>query len=203
MSIIKELDSKTTNTTITNQKKSLLSIVIKQFKRILIHIVNLLSNILGNDFISCELRKLLFQVLGAKFGKGSVIHGGGYLYGGGLVVGNKCHINRNCYFDVTELVSCGDYVTVGHGVTFITSKHNIGDSNCRAGAVTGFPIAVKDGVWIGANATILPGITVESGAIIAAGAVVTKNVPANVVVAGIPATTIRELSITIDYGTSI
>ena len=166
----------------------------KQLKTIVVHIINLVSNILGNDYLSCLLRRQLFnKIFGAKLGVGTVFRGGGYLYGGNLITGVNCQINRGCYFDMTDTVTLGDNVVIGHGVTLITAQHKIQDGRRRAGDVYGCPIVIHEGVWIGANATILPGITIGRGAIVAAGAVVTKDVAPNVVVAGIPAIPIKEL----------
>lgn len=143
--------------------------------------------------MSCSLRQALLQLLGARFGSGTVIRGGGYIYGGKLITGIKCQINRSCYLDFTESITFGDNVVVGHGATFITAEHPIKDSTRRAGSVCGRPIVVEDGAWIGANSTILPGITVGKGAIVAAGAVVTKDVPPDVIVAGVPAKVVKKL----------
>jgi len=165
----------------------------RQFSVLLIHSINLLSNLLGNDFISCLLRRYLFQLLGAKIGAGTIIRGGGYIYGSSLSTGLNCQINRGCYFDFTASITFGDNVVIGHGVTFITAKHKIGDVTRRAGAIEGCPITVEDGAWIGANSTILPGVVIHQGAIVAAGAVVTKDVSPNCVVAGVPAKILKEL----------
>lgn len=164
-----------------------------ELELVLVHVINLISNLLGNDFISCRFRCLLFRSLGAKIGAKNVIRGGGYIYGYKLTTGANCQINRNCYFDFTGSITFGDDVVVGHGVTFITSHHEIASATRRAGAVLGIPIVVKNGVWIGANATILPGVVIAEGAVVAAGAVVTKSVPANAVVAGVPAKLLRSL----------
>lgn len=163
------------------------------FRKILVHLVNQLSNILSDDPISCYLRKVLLTFLGIKFGLLTSIKGGSYFAGGGLTTQEKCYINRNCYFDFTGKINFGSNVVVGHGVSFITAHHEIGNISCRAGKVKGLSIVVGDGVWIGANATILPGITIDKGAIIAAGAVVTKNVNSHTIVAGVPAKVIKEL----------
>jgi len=175
---------------------------IGQLKLVLIHLINLSSNVLGNDFLSCRLRLGLLRLLGAKPGAGTVIRGGGYIYGGSLVTGVRCQINRGCYFDFTGPIRFGNDVVVGHGTTFITAEHDIGAATRRAGAVSGRPIVVEDGAWIGANVTILPGVIIGKGAIVAAGAVVTKNVPANKHVGGVPAKVIRELQATLPSSTS-
>jgi maltose O-acetyltransferase len=170
-------------------------ILSKQLTLIGIHWVNLLSNWLGNDGLSCLLRKQLLSLMGARFGPGTVIRGGGYIYGGALTTGEQCQINRNCYFDFTAPIQLGNQVVIGHGVTLITARHELGDTKRRASrAVTGLPIQIGDGVWIGANATVLPGIAIASGAVIAAGAVVTRNVPAHTLVAGAPAKAVKSLS---------
>lgn len=172
-------------------KKS--SLIGRQVYLVVVHFVNLLSNVLGNDFLSCKIRGWLVGLLGAELGKGTVIKGGGYIYGGKLSVGMNCHINRNCYFDFTAPITFGNQVVVGHGVTFITAEHQIADCQKRAGQVSGRSILVEDGAWIGANSTILPGVSIGKGAIVAAGAVVTKDVASNVTVAGIPARVIKTL----------
>jgi acetyltransferase-like isoleucine patch superfamily enzyme len=84
-------------------------------------------------------------------------------------------------------------VAVGPGVYFITGTHRIGSHTQRAGPVIAAPIRVGDGVWIGARAILLPGVTVGAGAIVAAGAVVTRDVPADTLVAGVPAQVKRSL----------
>ena len=184
-------------TLLESSQESLLTKIWKAFKQqfslLLIHSSNLLSNLLGNDFTSCLLRRYLFQLLGAKIGAGTIIRGGGYIYGGGLTTGLNCQINRDCYFDFTASIIFGDNVVVGHGVTFITAKHEIGDVTRRAGSVVGCSITVEDGAWIGANSTILPGVLINRGAIVAAGAVVTKDVPPNCLVAGVPAKILKVL----------
>lgn len=157
------------------------------------HAANLAAKLLGDDFAGSNVRKSLFRLLGAEFGPGTTIKGGGYVYGGGLRTGVGCYINRGCYFDMTAPITLGDDVVVGHGVTFITAEHTLGGAGRRAGAVRGHPILVEDGAWVGANATIFPGVTVGRGAVVAAGALVTGDVPANVVVAGVPSKVVKKL----------
>ncbi|MEO0489174.1 MAG: DapH/DapD/GlmU-related protein [Cyanobacteria bacterium J06635_15] len=163
------------------------------------HSINLLSNLLGNDWLSCWLRKHLLSLLGNQWGSATVIKTGGYFCGGRLKTGHQCHINHGCYFDFTGPITFGSHVVVGHGVTFVTAHHALQSSSRRAGPVEAKGITVGDGVWIGANATLLPDVTIGSGAVIGAGAVVTRSIPANVVVAGVPAKVIRILESAGEY----
>ena len=158
-----------------------------------VSIINCISNILGDDPLSCILRRGLLQLFGAKIGPRTQAIRKSYFGGAKLVTGAVCWIGRNCYFDFAETVTLGDDVVVGHGVSFITAKHQIGKSTRRAGPPHGCPIVIGSGAWIGANATILPGVTVGRGAIVAAGAVVTKDVPSDTIVAGVPARIVKEL----------
>lgn len=162
-------------------------------KQIVIHGVNLLSNLLSTDPWSCKLRRKLLSFLGNQFGEGTVVWGGSYFGGGKLTTGTHCFINRSCHFDFNESIALGSHVVVGHHVSFITAEHQIGDATRRAGPLVGKPIVVGSGAWIGANATILPGVVIGSGAVVGAGAVVTKDVPPDVVVAGVPAKVLRKL----------
>lgn len=154
---------------------------------------NLVSNVLGVDALSCALRKLALRAIGTTFAPGTTLHGGGYVYGAGLTIGRNCFINRGCYFDLTATIRLGDEVVVGHGVTFATAGHAIGGPDRRAGPVAGTPITVEDGAWIGASATVLPGVLVGRGAVVAAGAVVSSDVADGALVAGVPAIRIRDL----------
>jgi maltose O-acetyltransferase len=160
-----------------------------------VHLVNLISNALGDGGVGRRLRREVLKLLGSHFGYGTFIKGGGYIYGSGLTTGSQCFINRNCYFDLTGPITLGNNIVVGHGVTFITAEHQIGDATRRAGPAIGREITIADGAWIGANVTILPGIKIHEGSIIAAGAVVTKDVRPHIIVAGTPARVIRELEL--------
>jgi len=135
----------------------------------------------------------LLWLIGASFAKGVRIRGGGRFEGGAINIGENCFINRGCYFDASGEIRLGRCVTVGHGVALVTASHEIGRPDCRAGEVKAKSVNVGDGVWIGANAIILPGVSIGSGSIIGAGAVVVHDVPPNVLVAGNPAIVKKQL----------
>jgi maltose O-acetyltransferase len=114
-----------------------------------------------------------------------------------LKVGRHSLIGYGVQFDNEAWVELGDYVGVGMRVTFVTSTHDVGPSECRAGKLAFTPISVGNGAWIGAGAIILRGVTIGEGCIIAAGSVVTSDCAPNTMYGGVPARPIRELPTTV------
>lgn len=103
--------------------------------------------------------------------------------------GNGVFINHHLTMMAIGGIDVGNHVQIGPNVTLATDNHDLDNHDllrCK-------PIIIHDDVWIGANATVLPGVEIGEGAVIAAGAVVTKNVPAKSVVAGMPARVIKEI----------
>lgn len=114
-----------------------------------------------------------------------------------VIIGKNCFINRGVEFyvgfskDVT--IELQENVYIGPNVLFCCVSHKQGNSEKRAGENIYESISVEKGVWIGANSTILPGVHIGEGAIIAAGAVVTENVEKNCMYGGVPAKLIKHL----------
>ena len=100
-------------------------------------------------------------------------------------IGKGCFIQQCCTFFVT----IGNEVFIGPKVNLITINHDVNPENRNA--TYGRPIVIEDKVWIGINSTILPGVKIGYGAIVGAGSVVTKDVPAMTIVAGNPARIIK------------
>lgn len=92
-------------------------------------------------------------------------------------------------------ITIGQNCDIAPECLFVTGSHQIGTSSRRAGLGHSLPITVGDGTWIGARVTVLGGVNVGKGCVIAAGAVVTKDIPDNVLAGGIPARVIRKLSL--------
>lgn len=113
-------------------------------------------------------------------------------HGRGIRVGRNVFINHGCTAMDIGGIEIGDDVLIGPNVHLISSGHPV-DPATRRSVVTGAPIAIGRNVWIGAAAMVLQGVSVGDDAVIAAGAVVTRDVPARTLVAGVPATVIRHL----------
>lgn len=118
---------------------------------------------------------------------------GSFVGGRAIEIGEGSFINIGCFFDLSERISIGALVRVGMRTMFITGTHVLSEEVQRAGCETAMPITVGDGCWIGANCTILPGVNIGRGAVVAAGSVVTRSVGENEIHAGVPAKLVRVL----------
>jgi maltose O-acetyltransferase len=103
----------------------------------------------------------------------------------GVTVGRNSRINRDCTLDIRNGLRIGDNVSISPEVMLLGESHDYNDPTFSC-VETG-PVTIEDHVWIGSRATILPGVTVGRGAVVAAGSIVTKNVTPMTVVAGVPA----------------
>ncbi|QPK94737.1 sugar O-acetyltransferase [Actinomyces sp. zg-332] len=112
--------------------------------------------------------------------------------GKNIEIGREVFINSGCKFQDQGGITIGDRVLIGHNVVLATLNHPQPVS--RRQNLIPKPIKIGNDVWIGANATVCPGVSIGQGAIVAAGAVVTKDVLPNTVVAGVPAKLIKNIS---------
>lgn len=108
-------------------------------------------------------------------------------------MGSNSYVNHRCFFDNAADIIIGDECAIGMGVTFVTSVHFEGNHKRRAGKASSGEIIIGNGVWIGANSTLLPHVIVEDGCVVAAGSVVTKRCHADGLYGGVPARRIKEL----------
>ncbi|MFV8343509.1 sugar O-acetyltransferase [Flavobacterium sp. XS2P39] len=113
-------------------------------------------------------------------------------YGENISVGKNVFVNHACTFMDRGGITIEDNVLIGPKVNLITTNHPINPAERRA--TISQPIVIKKGAWIGVGATILPGVTVGENSIVAAGAVVSKDVPDNTIVGGIPAKVIKSIT---------
>jgi acetyltransferase-like isoleucine patch superfamily enzyme len=167
----------------------------RTLRKYLAHIINIIAGALPPDPISNRLRPFLLRPLGLRCHYTSAISSGTYVNPGTLSVAERCFINQGCFFDLTAPIAIADNVVIGMQASFVTAHHEIGGPQRRCGAVKGKPIVVEAGAWIGARATILGGVTIGTGAVVAAGSVVVHDVPPHALVAGVPAKLVRSLDV--------
>lgn len=110
---------------------------------------------------------------------------------GPITVGKRVFVNQGSY--IRPLVTIEDDVSLGPFVRLITDTHDISSGSRRTGTPRKDPILVRRGAWIGAGATVMGGVTIGARSIVAVGAVVNRDVPDDVVVAGVPARVIRRI----------
>lgn len=112
---------------------------------------------------------------------------------GDLFIGDCSFINHECLIDTAGGVTLGRSVALANRVSLLTSGHETDDPRARAGRRVLRPIVVGDGAWLGANVTVLGGVTIGEGAVVAAGSLVRADVPPHTLWAGVPARFVREL----------
>lgn len=112
-------------------------------------------------------------------------------FGKNITIGDNVFINACCHFQDHGGITIGDGCQIGHNVVFATLNHGLSPEERRFTIPA--PIVLGRKVWVGSNSTILPGVTIGDNAVIAAGAVVTKDVPADTVVGGVPAEFIKSI----------
>lgn len=137
-----------------------------------------------------EVRALLAELTGKAVDESVVVFPPFYTeFGKNLTLGRGVFINLGCRFQDTGGITIGDDTLIGHGCTLTTLNHSV-DPARRADMVPA-PIRIGRRAWLGAAVTVVPGVTIGDGAIVGAGAVVTRDVPANTIVAGVPARPVR------------
>lgn len=112
---------------------------------------------------------------------------------GDVIIGD--HTRIGLHNTIIGPVDIGNHVNLAQGITVTALNHNFNDTNKRIDeqGVSTNPVTIEDDVWVGANAVILPGVTIGEHCVVAAGAVVTKDVPPHSLVAGVPAKVIKNI----------
>lgn len=139
-----------------------------------------------------EVRNLLSRLFGKNVDESFRVFPPFYTdFGKNITVGKNVFINACCHFQDHGGVSLGDGCQIGHNVVFATLNHGLAPEDRQTTYPA--PITLGKNVWVGSNSTILQGVTIGDNAVIAAGAVVTKDVPENTIVGGVPARIIRKI----------
>jgi maltose O-acetyltransferase len=154
----------------------------------------LVNTVAASHLTPAAIRYRVLRSYGVKIDRSVVLRTGFYLDGPNLAIGAGTFINVGCYFDGSAPITIGAACDIASEVMFCTSTHLPAGPERRAGAPTVAAIVVGDGCWIGARATILPGVTVAPGCIVAAGAVVARDTFPNGLYGGVPAVRLRELA---------
>ena len=137
-----------------------------------------------------ELQVLFQRLTGRQAGEGFRLFPPFYTdFGKNITIGDHVFINSGCHFQDQGGIYIGDGALIGHNVVIATVNHDLDPANGRKNSY--LPVKLGNHVWVGSNAVILPGVTVGEWAVIAAGAVVTRDVPPYTVVGGVPAKVIK------------
>ena len=139
-----------------------------------------------------QVRKLLTEITGSQVDETTTVAIPFFTnFGRFITIGKRVYVNHACTFLDMGGITIEDDVLIGPKVNLVTENHPLEPANRRA--LISKPIIVKRNAWIGAAATILPGVTIGENAVVAAGAVVTADVPPNTIVGGVPAKIIKNL----------
>jgi maltose O-acetyltransferase len=150
----------------------------------------LLASLAG---VPLSVRLWLLRLRGHRIAPDARIYAGTTVHGACLTVGRRAFINRGCTIQADVSVTIAEDAHLGPGVRIVTTSHEIGPPERRAGERFSRPVSIEAGAWIGAGAQIMPGATVGAGAVVAAGSVVTADIPPNSLAGGVPARVIRNL----------
>lgn len=163
--------------------------IIRRIRAVILEFCLMLLRWTGN-IPSHTLRKFVHKLSGMKIGKGSVVHmWANFFDPAGISIGEDTIIGDHCFLDGRGQLKIGNHTDIASQVLIYNSEHDINDENFKAIIA---PVEIGDYVFIGPRAIILPGVKISDGAIIAAGAVVTKDVEPFKIVGGVPAKEIGE-----------
>jgi len=139
---------------------------------------------------SHTFRKFFYKVSGMRIGKGSVVHMWANFFDlAGIIIGEDTIVGDHVFLDGRAKLTIGNHVDMASSVMIYNSEHDLEKENFSARTE---PVEIGDYVFIGPRAIILPGVKIGKGAVVAAGAVVTKDVPEFKIVGGVPTVVIGE-----------
>ncbi|MBD5111555.1 MAG: sugar O-acetyltransferase [Ruminococcaceae bacterium] len=139
-----------------------------------------------------EIREIMTELTGKKIDDTFRMFPPFYTdFGKNITIGKNVFINSSCHFQDQGGIEIGDGCLIGHNVVLATINHDLYPQNNRINHYA--PIKLGKSVWVGSNSTILGGVTIGDWAVVAAGAVVTRDVPPLTIVGGVPARVIRTI----------
>lgn len=157
-----------------------------------VNVTKKLSVALNNATYPEEIRRILSEIIGKTVDNSSTVFTPFLTnFGKFINIGKNVFINHGCTFLDLGGITIEDDVLIGPQVCIITENHPVDPTQRKSLDLKS--ITIKRNAWIGANATILPGVTIGENSVVAAGAVVTNGVPANTIVGGVPAKEIKKI----------
>jgi acetyltransferase-like isoleucine patch superfamily enzyme len=150
------------------------------------------------DRVGPRVRAIVLRILGFRIGRGVLFldlptfSGPAGLHRR-LHIGHGCFFNTGCHLELGADIEISSSVAFGHEVLVLTTTHAASHPERRCGASYSRPVRIGRGAWLGSRSLVLPGVTIGEGAVVGAGALVSKDVPPHAVVAGVPARVIRLL----------
>lgn len=149
-----------------------------------------------------ELREIMGRLIGKQVDRSFRMFPPFYTdFGKNITIGKDVFINSGCHFQDQGGIEIGDGALIGHNVVLATINHDLNPKENRKNHYAAIKIGAH--VWIGSNATVLPGVTIGDYAVVAAGAVVTRDVPAMTVVGGVPARVLKTIQEEECYETAV
>jgi maltose O-acetyltransferase len=144
-------------------------------------------------------RTAMLRAAGMRIGRSSLVQGPLRITGTGnpcqdFSIGTFTLLSGALHADIGAPIRIGNRVRIGHDVSLLTVDHDVGPERMRSGQRKFGPIEIGDGAWLASRVVVLPGVRIGAGAIVAAGSVVTRDVPDNTLVVGVPARVARNLS---------
>lgn len=155
---------------------------------------DLVSNmVIASSLLPRPLRPRLLRLLGMNVARSRISPRCWFSNVRNITIGDDAYLNYDVRVDSGAPVRIGSRCLIGMRVNIVTTSHEIGGPERRGGMTKFAPVTIGDGSWIGADVTILPGVSIGRGVVVAAGSVVTRDAPANTLVGGVPARHIRDI----------
>ncbi len=163
--------------------------IVRRLKTVLLEFIVMKLHCVGH-VPSHHFRRFFYRLFGMKIGKGSAIHMGARFYNPfNISIGEDSIIGEDVVLDGRGKLIIGNHVDIASEVMIYNAEHDVRDPSFQAICES---VVIEDYVFIGPRAIILPGVTIKRGAVVGAGAVVTKDVEAGIIVGGVPAKQIGE-----------
>lgn len=151
----------------------------------------------NTEFANIYIRPRLWRWAGISVGYGTYIAMGTTVTPGHFSIGEDSRVNTNCRFDCVGGITIGNHCQIAGMIAFETMGHPVEPVLNNVRRALPAPIILEDYVWVASGAVILPGVTIGRGSVVAAGAVVAKDVPPFTVVGGVPAKPVRKIDKTV------